>query len=362
MAVRLPRPGSRGGPRARRPSRRRRRHPPACHSGERAHLHGDPDGFDQRVRRCEPVHFAHRTGVRLFLHRPDGDRGFPGALNVRVTYTLERDDNLTLSYRAVADAPTIVSLTHHAYWNLAGEGRGNVLSHLLPVGAPLHPVDVDPISGGPHRSSVTARSTLAGTGCSPTSRPTRMRNWPSPAAASTTTGSLGPPRRPASPPRKAPVLYAPGIRPPQGRAHHRTGHPGRPYRRSVRSASAHPEPHSSPPPTASPFPGRAGPARATPSVVPVCRPHVCRGRRTAAVLPRRTPPDAGTSATRPLACAERRVAGEPAGGFRARERHLPRPKCSRCPGPGSPRGGGNPWAVGVIRRGERFCGPYWRAR
>ncbi|WP_330300561.1 MULTISPECIES: aldose epimerase family protein [unclassified Streptomyces] len=116
-------------------------------------LHGGPDGFDQRVWRCEPFHSAHRTGVRLFLHSPDGDQGFPGALNVRVTYTLDRDDNLTLSYQAVADAPTIVNLTNHAYWNLEGEGRGNVLAHHLQVAAPLYtPVDSELIPDGPHRS------------------------------------------------------------------------------------------------------------------------------------------------------------------------------------------------------------------
>ncbi|UQX04174.1 aldose epimerase family protein [Streptomyces sp. RerS4] len=116
-------------------------------------LHGGPDGFDQRVWRCEPFHSAHRTGVRLFLHSPDGDQGFPGALDVRVTYTLDRDDNLTLSYQAVADAPTILNLTNHAYWNLEGEGRGNVLSHHLQVEAPLYtPVDAELIPDGPHRS------------------------------------------------------------------------------------------------------------------------------------------------------------------------------------------------------------------
>ncbi|MFD6983947.1 aldose epimerase family protein [Streptomyces sp. NPDC059956] len=115
-------------------------------------LHGGPDGFDQRLWRCEPFHSAHRTGVRLFLHSPDGDQGFPGALNVRLTYTLDRDDNLTMSYQAVADAPTIVNLTNHAYWNLEGEGRGNVLAHHLQVEAPLYtPVDAELIPDGPHR-------------------------------------------------------------------------------------------------------------------------------------------------------------------------------------------------------------------
>ncbi|MCB5168538.1 galactose mutarotase [Streptomyces bambusae] len=116
-------------------------------------LHGGPDGFDQRVWRCEPFHSAHRTGVRLYLHSPDGDQGFPGALDVHVTYTLDREDNLTLSYHAAADAPTVVNLTNHAYWNLEGEGRGNVLGHHLQVEAPFYtPVDAELIPDGPHRS------------------------------------------------------------------------------------------------------------------------------------------------------------------------------------------------------------------
>lgn len=96
---------------------------------------GGPHGFDGRAWRCEPFHSAHRTGVRLFLHSPDGDQGFPGALDAQVTYTLDRDDNLTLSYQAVADAPTAVDLANHVYWNLEGQGRGNVLAHHLRVDA-----------------------------------------------------------------------------------------------------------------------------------------------------------------------------------------------------------------------------------
>ncbi|MER7727457.1 aldose epimerase family protein [Streptomyces sp. NPDC096323] len=116
-------------------------------------LHGGPDGFDQRLWRCEPFHSADRTGVHLHLHSPDGDQGFPGALNVRVTYTLDRDGDLTLDYHAVSDAPTVVNLTNHAYWNLEGEGRGNVLAHQLQVDASLYtPVDAELIPRGEHRS------------------------------------------------------------------------------------------------------------------------------------------------------------------------------------------------------------------
>lgn len=115
-------------------------------------LHGGPDGFDQRSWRCEPFHSANRTGVRLFLHSPDGDQGFPGAVSIRVSYTLDREDNLTMSYQAEAEAPTVVNLSNHAFWNLEGEDRGNILAHHLQIDAPLFtPVDAELIPEGPHR-------------------------------------------------------------------------------------------------------------------------------------------------------------------------------------------------------------------
>ncbi|MET7646066.1 aldose epimerase family protein [Streptomyces sp. NPDC005426] len=118
-------------------------------------LHGGPEGFDQRLWRCEPFHSADRTGVRLHLHSPHGDQGFPGALDARVTYTLDRDGDLTLAYQAVADAPTVVNLTNHAYWNLEGEGAGDVLAHDLQLDASLYtPVDADLIPRGAHRSVI----------------------------------------------------------------------------------------------------------------------------------------------------------------------------------------------------------------
>ncbi|MGW2840256.1 aldose epimerase family protein [Streptomyces sp. NPDC001493] len=115
-------------------------------------LHGGPDGFDRRVWRAEPVHTSDRTGVRLFLRSPDGDQGFPGTLDARLTCTLDRDGALTFDYHAVSDAPTVVNLTNHAYWNLEGEGSGDVLGHELQIHAPRWtPVDAALIPDGPHR-------------------------------------------------------------------------------------------------------------------------------------------------------------------------------------------------------------------
>ena len=115
-------------------------------------LHGGPDGFAQRIWHAEAVHAADRAGVRLTLHSPDGDQGFPGALDVTVSYTLGVDGALTVDYRAaVADRATVVNLTNHAYFNLAGEGAGDVLGHELTVDADHYtPVDERMIPLGPY--------------------------------------------------------------------------------------------------------------------------------------------------------------------------------------------------------------------
>ncbi|MFD8597188.1 aldose epimerase family protein [Kitasatospora sp. NPDC059646] len=113
-------------------------------------LHGGPDGYATRLWEGTPVRQDRRVGVRLRLHSPDGDQGFPGALDAEVTYLLDAAGELTVDYRAVTDAPTVVNLTNHAYFNLAGEGSGTVLDHLLRVEAAGYlPVDEDLIPHGP---------------------------------------------------------------------------------------------------------------------------------------------------------------------------------------------------------------------
>ncbi|GLW73774.1 aldose 1-epimerase [Kitasatospora phosalacinea] len=121
-------------------------------------LHGGPDGYATRQWEGEAVREEHRVGVRLRLHSPDGDQGFPGALTAEVGYLLDADGELTIEYRATTDAPTVVNLTNHAYFNLAGEGNGTVLDHLLrvdasgylPVGDDLIPLGpVEPVDGTP---------------------------------------------------------------------------------------------------------------------------------------------------------------------------------------------------------------------
>ncbi|MEU6877199.1 aldose epimerase family protein [Streptomyces sp. NPDC046712] len=79
-------------------------------------LHGGERGFDKRVWDAEEV----TSGVRLSRVSPDGEEGFPGRLKVSVTYRLPTDGALRIAYRAETDAPTVVALTNHSYWNLGG--------------------------------------------------------------------------------------------------------------------------------------------------------------------------------------------------------------------------------------------------
>ncbi|MFB4424739.1 aldose epimerase family protein [Streptomyces sp. QL37] len=94
-------------------------------------LHGGERGFDKRVWDAEEV----PDGVRLSLVSEDGEEGFPGRLAVSVTYTLDEDGALRIAYRATTDAPTVVNLTNHTYWNLAGADSGSALGHELRLAA-----------------------------------------------------------------------------------------------------------------------------------------------------------------------------------------------------------------------------------
>ncbi|WP_318211700.1 MULTISPECIES: aldose epimerase family protein [unclassified Streptomyces] len=115
-------------------------------------LHGGADGFDTRLWEAERVHTPERTGVLLHLHSPDGDQGFPGNLDVTVSFLIGRDGELSFSYAAVTDAATPVNLTNHAYFNLEGEGAGDILDHELTVDADHYtPVDEELIPSGDHR-------------------------------------------------------------------------------------------------------------------------------------------------------------------------------------------------------------------
>ncbi|GHH84257.1 aldose 1-epimerase [Streptomyces sulfonofaciens] len=94
-------------------------------------LHGGDGGFDKRVWDAAPV----PHGVRLTRVSPHGEEGFPGRLEVSVTYALDEAGALAIDYSAVTDAPTVVNLTNHAYWNLSGADSGTATGHELRIAA-----------------------------------------------------------------------------------------------------------------------------------------------------------------------------------------------------------------------------------
>lgn len=130
----------------------------ACNDGPN-HLHGGEVGFDKRVwssstresDQGEPV-------LDLLLISPDGDQGYPGTLRVRVSYTLTDANALRIDYEATTDAPTILNLTNHSYFNLSAGQQASVLDHELrlnadrytPVDDTLIPTgDLAPVAGTP---------------------------------------------------------------------------------------------------------------------------------------------------------------------------------------------------------------------
>ena len=93
--------------------------------------HGGKVGFDKRVWRA----IAQENTVLFFLESPDGEENFPGTLRVSVRYTLREDNALIIRYHAISSQDTLCNLTNHAYFNLAGQGAGNVLGQLLRIDA-----------------------------------------------------------------------------------------------------------------------------------------------------------------------------------------------------------------------------------
>ncbi|MFC8564826.1 aldose epimerase family protein [Streptomyces sp. NPDC057245] len=112
-------------------------------------LHGGALGFDYRVWDVEPFTEGSDTGLVLHYTSVDGEMGYPGTLRAKVTYTLTRRGDWHIDYEATADRATVVNLTSHVYWNLAGEGSGTVEDHELSIAASRYtPTDAGLIPTG----------------------------------------------------------------------------------------------------------------------------------------------------------------------------------------------------------------------
>lgn len=98
-------------------------------------LHGGPDGFGNRVWSPAVIDTADGPGIRFELVSPDGDQGFPGELTASITYRWTGDYRLIVDYAATTTRPTVVNLTQHSYFNLAGAGNGDILGHTLAINA-----------------------------------------------------------------------------------------------------------------------------------------------------------------------------------------------------------------------------------
>jgi aldose 1-epimerase len=121
-------------------------------------LHGGPNSWNMQVWAATPISGRHSVSLQLTYTDPAGTNGFPGTVTAKVDYTLTQDDALRIDYTATTDAPTVINLTNHTYFNLAGEGSGDVFGQDLminadnytPVNANLIPTGViAPVAGTP---------------------------------------------------------------------------------------------------------------------------------------------------------------------------------------------------------------------
>jgi len=117
------------------------------------HLHGGLKGFDKVIWTASPSIQADGAHLELTYLSRDGEEGYPGSLNVKVDYVLTENNELKIIYSATTDRPTVVNLTHHSYFNLAGAGQGTILDHQLTLNADhFTPTDSGSIPIGELRS------------------------------------------------------------------------------------------------------------------------------------------------------------------------------------------------------------------
>ncbi|HEX5017143.1 MAG TPA: aldose epimerase family protein [Actinomycetes bacterium] len=121
-------------------------------------LHGGIKGFDKQVWAADEVTGGDGVGLKLSRTSPDGEEGYPGSLAVDVTYTLTDNNEIRIDYHATTDQTTVVNLTNHTYWNLAGDGVDStndqelqlMASTYTPVDATLIPTgEIAPVAGTP---------------------------------------------------------------------------------------------------------------------------------------------------------------------------------------------------------------------
>lgn len=121
-------------------------HEVTANSGKN-HIHGGREAFDKKVWQAKLL--EPENAVALSYSSADGEEGFPGKLDCTVTYSLTDNNTLKIEYRAATDKPTVVNLTNHTYFNLAGEGSGDILSHELMIPATTYtPTDDNLIPTG----------------------------------------------------------------------------------------------------------------------------------------------------------------------------------------------------------------------
>jgi aldose 1-epimerase len=112
-------------------------------------LHGGTGGFDTKVWQASPQNASDSVGLKLQYISPAGEMGYPGTLTTTVTYTVDHDNELRINYHATTDAPTVINLTNHSYFNLAGEDTLDVYNQKVTINADHYtPTDATQIPTG----------------------------------------------------------------------------------------------------------------------------------------------------------------------------------------------------------------------